>query len=230
MYLWSAAGLGESRIRDLNDEINKLTNEKSLWERQILLLGGPDHAKIAPKMFDAEGKEAAGGGGYRYYGAAKDLPGVREVLQNTAPEKKKRTRGDILRHITPDYYGYRDEDDGVLLPAEAQAEKELVAEAVSLFETAANASKRARLEAASAAGSVAADVASALGALDSTYHSDDDDLTEEASALSSAAFRAHVPLPSQKDIEAQLVARKKQLLLMKYSSSDIAMPSGIRDK
>lgn len=33
-----------------------------------------------------------------------------------------RSRGEIRRNITPDYYGYRDEEDGVLLIKEAEAE------------------------------------------------------------------------------------------------------------
>ena len=37
------AGLGEFRIRDLNDEINKLLREKRHWEDRILELGGPDY-------------------------------------------------------------------------------------------------------------------------------------------------------------------------------------------
>ena len=39
----SSAGLGEFRIRDLNDEINKLLREKKHWEERILELGGPDY-------------------------------------------------------------------------------------------------------------------------------------------------------------------------------------------
>uniref|UniRef100_A0A8C4VYE0 Pre-mRNA-splicing factor ISY1 homolog n=1 Tax=Gopherus evgoodei TaxID=1825980 RepID=A0A8C4VYE0_9SAUR len=38
------AGLGEFRIRDLNDEINKLLREKGHWEVRIKELGGPDYA------------------------------------------------------------------------------------------------------------------------------------------------------------------------------------------
>ena len=37
------AGLGEFRIRDLNDEINKLLREKKHWEERIRELGGPDY-------------------------------------------------------------------------------------------------------------------------------------------------------------------------------------------
>ena len=37
------AGLGEFRIRDLNDEINKLLREKRHWQDRIIELGGPDY-------------------------------------------------------------------------------------------------------------------------------------------------------------------------------------------
>ena len=42
-FFYLLAGLGEFRIRDLNDEINKLLREKRHWEERILELGGPDH-------------------------------------------------------------------------------------------------------------------------------------------------------------------------------------------
>ena len=38
-----------SRLRDLNDEINKLIREKGHWEKRIVEMGGPDYAKAAPK-------------------------------------------------------------------------------------------------------------------------------------------------------------------------------------
>lgn len=65
------------RLRDLNDEINKVIREKGHWERRIVELGGPDYAKSAPKVTDADGKEITDsrGMGYRYFGAAKNLPG-----------------------------------------------------------------------------------------------------------------------------------------------------------
>ena len=43
VLLLNIAGLGEFRIRDLNDEINKLIREKRHWEERILELGGPDY-------------------------------------------------------------------------------------------------------------------------------------------------------------------------------------------
>lgn len=39
-----------------------------------------------------------------------------------APAPKK-TRGELYRDVDADYYGYRDEDDGVLLPLEQQEEQ-----------------------------------------------------------------------------------------------------------
>ena len=40
------AGLGEFKIRDLNDEINKLLREKDQWETRIKELHGPDYKVI----------------------------------------------------------------------------------------------------------------------------------------------------------------------------------------
>ena len=46
------AGLGEFRIRDLNDEINKLLREKRHWEDRILELGGPDYKVTGSAEFN----------------------------------------------------------------------------------------------------------------------------------------------------------------------------------
>ena len=54
-------------------------------------LGGPDYARTGPKVTDSEGKalaEATGrGAGYRYFGAAKQLPGVKELFEKEAPRQ-----------------------------------------------------------------------------------------------------------------------------------------------
>lgn len=50
------AGLGEHRIRDLNDEINQLLKVKWQWEMRIIELGGPNYIASAPKMEDADGE------------------------------------------------------------------------------------------------------------------------------------------------------------------------------
>lgn len=117
------AGLGEFKIRDTNDEINKLLREKSNWEDQILALKGPDYKKLGPKLLDKEGKEAPGSRGYKYFGAAKDLPGVKELFeQDIVPTRKN--RAELMREIDADYYGYLDDDDNLLIDQEEKCEKE----------------------------------------------------------------------------------------------------------
>ena len=99
-------GLDEHKVRDLNDAINKLMREKGHWERQIKSLGGPDYFRTAPTMLnDADSEEVVPGKGYRYYGAAKKLPGVKELFSKKAPERQKRTRFEMMKGIDADYYG-----------------------------------------------------------------------------------------------------------------------------
>ena len=165
------------------------------------------HARrCLPQVQDSEGKEirdgvTGRGGGYRYFGAAKQLPGVRELFEKEPPRKVmprlstfpasdrgphgrhiagrsrvcsalerrsggasiiqgisglscrtgcrarssrgqagavrwagpggaqvRRTRHDMYKFIDADYYGFRDEEDGVLAAAEGPAEKAMRAE------------------------------------------------------------------------------------------------------
>ena len=123
------ATLGEFRLRELNDDINKLMRKRHYWDRRILELGGTDY-KGRKQAHDVEGRELPGQGGYRYYGAAKNLPGVRELFAEEDEElikkKGKRTRADMHRFVTSDYYGYRDDDDGILATKEAAIETQLI--------------------------------------------------------------------------------------------------------
>eukprot|EP00922_Rhytidocystis_sp_ex-Travisia-forbesii_P032415 GHVS01048156.1.p1 GENE.GHVS01048156.1~~GHVS01048156.1.p1 ORF type:complete len:189 (+),score=32.11 GHVS01048156.1:63-629(+) len=118
------AGLGEHRIRDLNDEINYLLREKFRWELKIKEMGGADY-RTRGGPIDNHGTELMGQGGYRYFGAAKDLPGIRELFEKEPPPAPKKTRAELSRGITPDYYGWRDEEDGELVLAEQAKEQEL---------------------------------------------------------------------------------------------------------
>ena len=83
-------------------------------------------------MTDDEGRVIEGGGkGYRYFGRAKELPGVKELFEAAARpkasevEKKVDTRGDLSKRVDAGYYGYGlDEEDGTLVAYERKKEKE----------------------------------------------------------------------------------------------------------
>ena len=178
-------GLEEHRVRDLNDAINKLMREKGHWERQIKTLGGPDYFKLAPKLLDEDAEEVVPGKGYKYYGAAKRLPGVRDLFKKAAPEKVKRTRHEIFKTIDADYYGYRDDDDGVLVKLESEAEAGLLQAKIAKWEEG-----RAARQAAG------------------TGQEQEEEAEEEA-----AQFVAHVEVPDQAAVQQAILARRKRELL-----------------
>ena len=119
--------LGEYRIRELNDSINKKLREKRHWERRIVELGGKKYQQKFQSDFNADegGIEPPGSKGYKYFGAARKLPGVRDLFHQRPAEGVKRTRYDMHSAVDADYYGLRDDDDGVLKKVEAEAEEEM---------------------------------------------------------------------------------------------------------
>ncbi|KAF4776596.1 pre-mRNA-splicing factor ISY1 [Colletotrichum scovillei] len=125
--------LSDYQIRDLNDEINKLMREKYMWEVQIRNLGGPNYMRGGGKIYDEEGREIPGGGkGYRYFGRARDLPGVKELFDaakaKATNEKPLETRDDLRKQVDAAYYGYApDEEDPELLAYELAKEEEALA-------------------------------------------------------------------------------------------------------
>ncbi|KJX94542.1 pre-mrna-splicing factor isy1 like protein [Zymoseptoria brevis] len=121
--------LSDYQVRDINDDLNKLFREKWHWEVRIRELGGPNYMRGGSKMLDDEGRVIEGGGkGYRYFGRARELPGVKELFEAATqkPEKEKNeTRHDLRLKVDAGYYGYNlDEEDGTLLKYEAQKGKE----------------------------------------------------------------------------------------------------------
>ncbi|SJL13180.1 related to Pre-mRNA-splicing factor ISY1 [Armillaria ostoyae] len=119
------AGLTDYEVRDLNDEINKILREKRHWENQIVALGGANYRRNVA-MLDDDGKEVPGTKGYKYFGRAKELPGVRELFQSrkNEEEEENQTLAFYKKFLGqgPAYYGDTDEVDGKLLEFERQAE------------------------------------------------------------------------------------------------------------
>jgi len=123
--------LSDYQIRDLNDEINKLMREKHMWEVQIRNLGGPNYSRAGAKVYDEAGREIPGGGrGYKYFGRAKELPGVKELFEAAAKakqedEKPLEARDNLRKQVDAAYYGYAPgEEDDALLAYEATKEKQ----------------------------------------------------------------------------------------------------------
>lgn len=201
-------GLGEFRIRDLNDEINKLIREKRHWEERILELGGPDFNKRGPKMLDHEGKEVPGNRGYKYFGAARDLPGVRELFEKKPPKPARLTRGDLARRVNADYYGYRDEDGGTVTQLEMVAEKEAIEQAKQ-EEPSNEGEKQARDE-------------EDIYACEQQVIIDSD---EEGMDIEWEEGEESVAVPTQQEIEEMLVRRRKKELLEKYTSEMLVQQS-----
>lgn len=112
--------LSDYQIRDLNDEINKLMNEKYRWEKRIRSLGGPNYMRSTGTgaIVNADGREViapATARGYRYFGRAKDLPGVKELFEAAARAATKDAdstgagtqpnRAELRKNVDASYYG-----------------------------------------------------------------------------------------------------------------------------
>lgn len=228
------ATLGEHRIRELNDDINKIMRQKHYWEIRIRELGGD--VKMGKQFYDVEGKELPGNPGYKYYGAAKNLPGVRELFAEKDEEqelkKNRRSRADLYKFINPDYYGYRDEDDGILIAKEAAKEKELIGQMEQDFKK----RKAEAIQDIKRSGGVFG--ADQLAMLEEDDEDDDVYVNMKRSALeaqqransstaslqrstiaelSGDCMQTQVAVPTQEDMASLLIDQKKKLLLEKYS-------------
>lgn len=49
-----------------------------------------------------------------------------------APPPPRKTRADLIKNINADYYGYRDEDDGILIPMEQEKQKKSMSDVDTL--------------------------------------------------------------------------------------------------
>lgn len=159
-------------------------------------------------MFDAEGREVPGNRGYKYFGAAKDLPGVRELFEQEPPPPTRKTRAELMRDVDADYYGYRDDDDGVLAPLEEKAERLAIQRAVEEWR------ERQKKGGVVLPDDDEEEIYPAEVDPDARIPLADDE--DDPMQMLAPRFTAHVPVPTQKDIEAALLKKRKQELLDKY--------------
>ncbi|KAL7420783.1 NineTeen Complex (NTC) component [Cryptotrichosporon argae] len=116
------ATLTDFEIRDLNDEINALMREKRHWETQIVALGGANYKRAQGVMTDDGGREVPGTRGYKYFGRARELPGVKEMFtrgaQAATEESARNASFQMFRNQGAEYYGDLDEVDAGLIREE----------------------------------------------------------------------------------------------------------------
>lgn len=148
-----------------------------------------------------------GNRGYKYFGAAKDLPGVREVLEREPVKLSRKTRSELIQNVDYDYYGFRDEDDGVILKEEARVQRE---ELIKQLQN----SKQHNLDEQSLMARID-EICQASASQGNTIDNIGDN------------FISHIPsLPTQEEIQQELLRRKKEELLKKYviphQSNDVA--------
>lgn len=53
-----------------------------------------------------------------------EMKQTKYVFVCVAPKAARKTRGELAKMVDADYYGYRDEDDGIIIPLESEREKE----------------------------------------------------------------------------------------------------------
>eukprot|EP00252_Welwitschia_mirabilis_P021959 TRINITY_DN5791_c0_g1_i2.p1 TRINITY_DN5791_c0_g1~~TRINITY_DN5791_c0_g1_i2.p1 ORF type:complete len:169 (+),score=39.95 TRINITY_DN5791_c0_g1_i2:232-738(+) len=156
-------------------------------------------------MTDLEGHEVVvpdlkiKGARYLFFGAAKFLPGVRELFEKPPEKPKRRSRHEIYLWIDARYYGYKDDEDGVLEKVEREAEKRMRDAAVAEWERIEAVKREARLSVKSG------EVVSVKPIL----FEEEEELPEEDKGRvasvrdrrSEREFVANVPLPDEKEIE-----------------------------
>ena len=165
---------------------------KRAWEWRIKELGGPNYLAHL-KTYDDDGNEIPQRKGYQYFGAARDLPGVKELFEKEKPAPPKRTRAELYRAVDMDYYGLGADADGALERAEQEVEQERVAEKVLEWHEN-DAQKRS-------------------GGGNSAYAGE----VDEGDAGTGAA------LPTAEEVERAVVARRKAELMRKYVSDELMM-------
>ncbi|ODQ77671.1 hypothetical protein BABINDRAFT_163384 [Babjeviella inositovora NRRL Y-12698] len=122
------ASLNDYQIRDINDELNKMIKELRSWEYHIKELGGVDYINVQTARLAGSPNFGALGyslRGYKYFGRAKELEGVKEIIDFQRKQKlesqdlfnnkkseraaKSKALKELEARAGPLYYGYLDE-------------------------------------------------------------------------------------------------------------------------
>ena len=162
------------------------------------------------------------------------MPAPKAELQGCVPRARaqvRRTRGEMHKKINADYYGFRDEEDGVLEKLEAGAElamRQQVRELPLRPAPAQLPSRQPRPGREPLPAHAPSKPNQAIEewterenkrqATEASRNTDDADGPPDSAAQQ---FVAYVPLPDQKAIEQRVLESKKQQLLSKYASEGL---------
>lgn len=122
--------LPETDIRYINDDCNKRVREIRRWELRIIELGGIDYASRGSgmKLENPDGTTYSvntNSNEYQYFGRARQLPGVKEILEAEKKDliepnrfAKKINKNELMEKVDSEYYGL-DDDEKLLIEEEA---------------------------------------------------------------------------------------------------------------
>lgn len=124
------ASLDDATIRSLNDDLNRMIRERHEWDATLRALGHTERDKTI-KWGDDLLPEPGNTHGYYYFGRAKELPGVKELLNPRKEQVTKLPARILMMQRTADneYYGIADPDseaEKFRLQEEAQVERKLL--------------------------------------------------------------------------------------------------------
>lgn len=130
-------------------------------------------------------------------------------------------RYDIYKRIDASYYGYRDDEDGILEKLEQDAEKLMREEALADWMRIEEIKKEAKR-------AVKSGEVVEVGMLSEILREGEEDVIEEErmerereEKEKEKEFVVHVPLPDEKEIERMVLEKKKMELLSKYASDNL---------
>ena len=107
--------LPESETKYLNDRMNRELRVIRRWEMRIVELGGIDYSRVGIKTPDGDILNT-NLNQYQYFGRARTLPGVKELLEAEKQQRleakgidKKFNRDELMKKVDSDYYGLYDD-------------------------------------------------------------------------------------------------------------------------
>ncbi|KAG2376269.1 hypothetical protein LR48_Vigan06g057900 [Vigna angularis] len=148
------------------------------------------------------------------------LPGVKELFEKPPELRKRRTRYDIYKQIDASYYGYRDDEDGMLERLEGPAEDAMRREAAEEWRRLHEVRREARK------GVKSGEVAEVSAVAREMLREEEEVVEKERQRekeeeKEKREFIVHVPLPDEKEIERRVLEKKKMELLNKYVSEGL---------